>query len=270
MAAVTDPAREMSELCARLYSGVGTRGDQFLAEAFGVPAWSPEFFQILSSIVERTDFLIRLVEELDLDEDLKQEAVSHIEAVKGAFRLEALMNTWNSTGTRALGPDNVQPIKMLSSTIRQKVAYPKLTDEELLDVLAEVDQLAGWLSEHQAKEHDFIRQALLDGLGQFRSRLARIGWFGWGYTLDSLREVIGAYMALEHGLPAKGADPVAEAILKKTAAFVKNFYEKTQLFKGVVETGDLMLRAYGAASLLAHGGSIAGLLTSSASSSGSG
>lgn len=263
MATLTDPARELTELCARLYVGVSTRGDQFLAEAFGVEAWSQEFLQILSTIVERIDFLIRLVDDLDLDEDLKKDAVTHIAAMKGAFGLNGLMNTWNTTGTRALGPENAQPVKMLSSTIRQKVAYPKLSLDEMKDVLAEVDQLAAWLSEHQTKEHDFIRQAILDGLGQFRFRLERVGWFGWGYTLDSLRDVIGAYMALEHGLPPNGTDPVAEAIMKKTAAFVKNFYEKTQVLKGVVETGDFMLRAYGAASLLAQGGSVAGLLTAS-------
>jgi hypothetical protein len=183
--------------------------------------------------------------------------------MKQAFNIDGLMNGWAAHGRVHLGAQNIQPIKMLSAMVRQKVSYPKLSNDELTELLGQIDDLTTWLEEHQTKEQDFIRQAILDGVRQFRFRLERIGWFGWGYTLESLRDVIGAYMALERGLPAQGVDPVAEAVLKKVGAFVKDFYEKTKFAKDVVDTGDFMLRAYGAVSLLAHGGSVAGLLTSS-------
>lgn len=258
----TDPARELVDLCTKLYSGVGTRGDTFLAEVFGVPAWSKEFYQIVFSIIERADYLVAIVNELPLDDDFKREAAAHVDAIKQAFGPSGLMNAWNQFGTRALAAENVQPIKMLAAMVRQKVSYPKLSTEEVTELLAEVDELLDWLMGHQTKEQDFIRQAILEGLHQFRFRLERVGWVGWGYTLDSLREVIGAYMALERGLPTKGADPVAEAILLKVGVLVKDFYEKTKFFKEAVETGDFMLRAYGAVSLLRQGSGISGLLTS--------
>lgn len=262
MTALTDPARELADVCSKLASGSGARGDDYLASAFDVPAWSPEFYQILFCIAERADFVISLVNELDLDEDFKEEAASHVRQVKQAFNLNAMSNAWSSYGLKQLGPENLQPIKMLSPMIRQNISYPKLSDKELQKLLGEIEELSSWLSEHQTKEQDFIRQAILDGLLQFQFRLARVGWVGWGYTLESLREVIGAYMALERGLSPKDVDPVAKAVLKKVAAFVKTFYETTQFTKGVVETGDFMLRAYAAVSLITHGGSIAGLISS--------
>jgi hypothetical protein len=258
----TDPARELAELCTRLNVNDGTRGDEFLATQFDVDAWSTEFLIILSCIVERADFLIAIVNDLELDSDFKQEASSHIQSIKNVFNLNALSNNWNGYAIKHLGAHNVQPLKMLSPMVRQKVSYPKLTDEELEDLLSDVDQLSAWLNEHQTKEQDFIRQAILDGLTRFRFRLERVGWVGWGYTLDSLRDVIGAYMALERGLPPEGKDPVAKAVLKKVGAFVRDFYEKTKFAKDIVDTGDFMLRAYGALALVTHSSAVVGLIAS--------
>lgn len=259
MVTQTDPARELAEICVRLQGNADARGDDWLAAKFGVKAWSKEFYEIVFCIVERADFLISIINELDLDEDFKGEAAQHVEAVKTAFSQRALSSPWKVVGAKAVDRENVQPLKMLAQTVRQKVSYPKLSDEEHDDLLADVDELIGWLEEHQIRDQDFIRQALLEGLKHFRFRLAHVGWLGWGYTLDSLREVIGAYMAMERGLDPD-VDPVAKAALQKVAAFVRDFYEKTKSFKDIVDTGDFLLRAYGAASLVSTTGGLAGLL----------
>lgn len=70
-------------------------------------------------------------------------------------------------------------------------------------------------------------------------------------------------MALERGIVDETARyPDAEAVLKKTAAFVKGFFEKVQFAKEIVETSDFMLRAYGAATLITQGVQpVAGLLS---------
>ena len=228
MPTITDPARELADICVKLHCHPDKRGDQHLADVFDVQPWSAEFFQIIFCIVERADFLIDLIGELDLDQDYKTEAVNHINLVKEAFSRDALAGPWKNAGYQHIAPANVQPIKMLSLAVRQLVQYPKLSDEEAHAILAEVNELTDWLDQHQTKENDFIRQALLDGLKQFRFRLERVGWLGWGYTLDSLREVIGAYLALERGMPEPGIDPVAEAALKKVSALVTGFYKKTK------------------------------------------
>ncbi len=136
--------------------------------------------------------------------------------------------------------------------IRPHQSYPKLDDAERDDLLAAVDQLLHWLNEHQLAEQDFIRQALIDGLTRFRFRLARIQWIGWGYTLESLREVIGAYFALERGTPIDGSATSAQAALKLVRDLVATVYEKTKFAKDVIETGEFMLKAYGATTLVGN------------------
>ena len=88
---------------------------------------------------------------------------------------------------------HINPIKTLSYQIRQKVSYPKLDEDDRKELLAVVSELIEWLKEHQLKEQDFIRQAIVEGLEQFRFRLERFEWLGWGYTLGSLRDVVAAY-----------------------------------------------------------------------------
>ncbi|MDX8460838.1 hypothetical protein [Mesorhizobium humile] len=234
-----------------------------MAEQFGVEPWSKEFYQIIFCIIERADYLIALIDEIELDEDIRNEAKTHVNQAKLAFSKASLSNRWtkDGPGLSRLKRENIQPIKMLSPQVRQKISFPKLNGEELSELVAMLDELEGWLQEHQLKEQDFIRQALIDGTRQVRFRLERVGWLGWGYTVESLRDVIGAYLALERGFPDLTTAPDAEAVLKKTGAFIKKFYEKTALIKDVSDTADFLLRAYGATTLLLKGAGIAGLLT---------
>jgi len=261
LAEVTDPARELAELCDRLKMPNDNKGDEWVAQVLGVEPWSREFYEAVFSVVERADFRLSLIDDLELDDDFKAQAASHVTKVKTAFNKHSLQNGWKQVGALAVSAENIQPIKMLSPLVRQKVEYPRLSDEERNELLADVDELLEWLREHQLKDRDFVRQALIEGLERFRFCLKRVGWLGWGYTLDSLREVIGAYMALERGLDPT-TDPIADAALKKAGAFVKGFYDKTQVFKGVVETGDFLLRAYGAAALATTPAGLADFLLS--------
>ena len=53
MTTVTDPARELADICMRLTDGVSTKGDDFLAAKFQVAVWSTEFFQIIFCISKK-------------------------------------------------------------------------------------------------------------------------------------------------------------------------------------------------------------------------
>lgn len=242
----TDPARELAELCQNLCSQNTTRGDDHVASCFGVSPWSQEFFQIIFCITNRIDFLIELVPSLELDEDFQNDAIGHLKCLKQAFTRDSLANNWRENGNKALGRENSQPIKMLSGYVRKKVRYPKLSDDELEEVLGNVNELEAWLKEHQMAEQDFIRQAILDGLTQFKFRLERLGWLGWGYTLQALREVVSAYLILNGLQPDKNEAPDAVVVLKKVNAFLKDFYLKAKVAKEHVDTGDFLLRMYGA------------------------
>lgn len=258
---LTDPARELAELCGALEQLTDRAGETHLADNFDVKAWSPEFFQIVFTIVERCALLQRIVEDLELDDDLKAEVITHIGRVMDAFSAKSMKAAWKAHGNERIGPVHVGPIKAISGLVRQRVAYRKLSEEELAELQEEVAKLLEWLYDHQLSEQDFIRQALIDGLEHFQFRVTRLRWLGWGYTLDSLREVIAAYMLLERGIDPQ-ASPDAQALLRKVGAVIKNVYEKVGVVKGVAETGDWLLRAYGAGSLVYQSNpqSIAGLL----------
>ncbi|MCW2365560.1 hypothetical protein M2341_001007 [Sphingobium sp. B7D2B] len=244
MASLTDPARELADFCDDLISASSSkRGDSVIARVLGVDAWSRDFYQIIFCVMDRADFIIEILHTCDMDDDVRAAAISHVKGIKSVFDQEALTGTWNNSGnglTRVQA--NLQPLKMLSPTIRQKVQYPKLNEQELSDLIGEIDTLLEWLGEHQLVQGDFIRQATIDGLRQFRFRLERVRWLGWGYTIESLRELLSAYMALERG--ASSDDPQAEATLKKLGAFVKFVFAKAGLAKDMSDTAEFVLTAY--------------------------
>lgn len=263
MALLTDPAKELVAVFEQFTSNVDKRGDEYLAEKFSVAPWSTEFFQIIFSITDRCDFVSVLIDSIEIDDDFKQEAKSHIHLLKRGFSREALSQTWTTNhhdaGPRFINRGNIQPLKMLSGYLRRLAPYPSLTGEEIEELLKDVNELEGWLLEQQLVEHDFIRQAILEGLKHFRFRLERLEWLGWGYTVESLKEVIGAYYALHSTIPGDHSAPVAEGVLRKVEVLVRKVYEKASTTKDVVETGEFMLKAYGAYSIILPGG-ISGLL----------
>lgn len=262
MSVPTDPARELADLCHQLSEASGDRGDDYLARRFSVPKWSAEFYQILFAINHKADFLIKTLQNTELDEDYRNEIAGHIENIKLAFSPSALNAPWTNAINHYIGPTQVGPVKILSGLIRNDYPLVKLNDEEISELIGEVDELLSWLREHQLQSADFIRQALIEGLTSFRFRLERIGWLGSGYVLASLKEVIAAYMALERGIINTNSDPIVASVLKKTQSYVNLVYEKTQSLKNLAETSDFVLKWYGAAELLLRGKqSIAGLLT---------
>ncbi len=260
---MTDPARELADTLSHLSGGHSNgSGAEFLASTFGVAPWSREFYQVISTLMERLERLKIIIRELPLDDDYRAEMEGHVDDIALAFGPPGFQNAWHSFGTSKLSAANLQPLKSLSGLVRQKVAYRKLSPDEINELIATVAELREWLDQHQLAEQDFIRQALIEGLDQLSFRLSKFQWLGWGYTLESLREVIGAYMLLERERPNPQDNPDAEAVLKKTAAVIKAVYEKLQAVKKVSDTGDWLLKAYGGATLLIQGSTvIQGLLT---------
>jgi hypothetical protein len=258
----TDPARELSDLIRSLNLAPNERMDQGLAKLFGVKAWSSEFYQIIFTISARIDELVALIDDLDLDDDYKLETKQNLATIQQAFGLNGLQNAFNHSQQGFLAAAQVAPLVALSGLVRPIRSYPKLNDEERLELIGMVDELLGWLNKHQLSEHDFIRQALIDGLNHLRFRLERLQWLGWGYTLGGLREVILAYFALERGIPQDGSNTTGSAMIKLVGTFVKQFVEKAGFVKDTVETGEFMLKAYGFVTLMIQGQTtIAGLLT---------
>jgi hypothetical protein len=251
---ITDPARELVELCELLQGGaVHLQGDAYLAHNFEVEAWSTDFYRIVMAIIERIDVVNSLVQQLELDNDFRGEMLGHIGIIRTAFGENAFRNAWQSFGLQRLNRENVQPLKALSGLIRSKVSYKKLSEKDISDLLKDAEKLQEWLQDKNLIEQDFIRGLLIEALDSFRFRLARLKWVGIGYTLDGLREVISAYLLLERAGIDPKVDPNAEAILRKVGALLKTVWSKVQTAKTATETADWLLRAYGAASAIYHG-----------------
>lgn len=263
MTNLTDPAREFAELCASLHVHSDKPGDVFLAARFQVAPWSSEFYQIVFAILDRARRLAAIIDMTDLDDDFKAEARQHIKQIASAFGKNSLTNTWHSTnmGASLLAPTNVQPIKMISPMVRAKVSYPRLDNVELADLRAMIAELDAWLRDHQLAEQDFIRELIIEGIAQLDFRLERFRWFGWGYAVASLREVIAAYMALQQASQGAAVSPDAEAMLRKTQRLLAAFLQKAGVAKETFERADWLLRAMGAVSLIQHGTTVSGLLT---------
>ncbi|NKE46070.1 hypothetical protein HB662_14885 [Roseomonas frigidaquae] len=262
MADMTDPALEIAELCEGL-RGQNDKlmGDRALAAQFATAPWSVEFFEILFIVHRRMDQIVELVDGLGLNPSILAEAKAHVSTVKLAFSQDGLRNPWVHAKNSYLTPATVTPIKFLSPVLQPRYGYVRLTDAEIEELLGEVNLLIEWLSEHQLREQDFFRASIIEGLLVFRFRLERLRWLGWGYSLQALREVIAAYLAL-HGHVNLEAEPLTDAMLRKVAAYVGRVVKAAQFVKDTAETGQFMLQAYGAITLISQGKeTIAGLLS---------
>lgn len=249
---MTDPAREMADLLNGLSKGkTNAAGDRYLAEKFRVEPWTPDFYRVLATIMTRLAELQKIVGELQLDDDHRAEMVGHIREIEQAFTPTGFQSSWSSYALDKISARNLQPLKMLSGQVRQRIAYPKLTDDEVGEVAADVEQLLAWLEEHQLAEHDFIRQALIEGLRDLLFRLERFEWLGWGYTVDALRDVVGAYLALERSGVDVNSNPDAAVILAKVGEVVRTVYSKLEAAKNIADIGDLVLKVFAAATIVA-------------------
>lgn len=263
MPAITDPAHEFATLCTLIRPPSPKSGVEHLANIFKVEQHSHEFYEIIFSIIDRAWSLKSMLTQIDNAAHVAPIFERHIDNTLNAFRLTHLPGEWRSHGAPFLEDQNVSPIFALSAIIRPVISYPSLSDEERASLSEEVGTLIGWLEGHQIGEMDFIRQALIDGLHQFQFRLDRLNWLGWGYTLQSLRDVIGAYMALERGIDGNVENTTIEAMKLKVWEGIQKIYSSVGVAKDVYERGDFILRAYGAASIVANAksGGIMGLLT---------
>lgn len=260
MSNLTDPARELADICNRLRNkDESSPGSQVLASIFEVSGWSVEFYELVFTILKRIDQLKLIVGSLaDVDLDIRDQAIVHLDTIARAFSQEGLNNQWKHASTHLISPEHVNPIRMLSSEVRRVHPLPQLTADDLKELVASVDELLGWLREHQINEQDFIRQAIIEGLEGFRFRVERVSWVGWGYTLDSLRNVIGAYLALDRGIDPT-QQPDGKAVLLKVEALLKIVFEKVGVVKDTFEKTNWLIEGYKniSAAVIAHKGVVA-------------
>lgn len=258
---ITDPVRELVGSLELLRGSSSAAGHKFLAEKFDVQEWSRDFYRLVYVILDRIEDVELLIQKLELFDDERKAALGHCSKLKPAFAQQSMISGWNTAGLKHISSEHLGALKMLSPQIRKFASFNKPSGEELAEVIIAGTELKGWLEELQLSERDFVRQALISGLAEFLFRAERLQWLGYGYCMDSLREVITAYMALERGEIDPAVHPDISGALKRVEAFIKCAYSKLAGTKGAVETADWVLRAYGATTLLVERG-VVGLLAS--------
>lgn len=244
MVTTTDPARELAELCTTLRDGADDAyGDAVLARHFGVPPWSPEFFEILFVVSDRVRWLIAAVKEFDEAQDIKNEWLSSLHAVSIAIGQDGIRNNWRHIKQNHLSEHNIKIIRFISVMARHHYVVPKLSDEEVNFLQEEIVRIIDWLKTHQLEKQDFFRQAIIDGLERFHFRLSKLRWVGWGYVLQSLRDTMHAYLALHGVAPNLATRPITEALLRKVTGFVAAVWAVAYGAKEFDETADFVLEA---------------------------
>ena len=267
--ALTDPARELAFTLALIASGGPEQLDERICQLTDVQEWSADFFKVTFYLIDRFDLLLRETAMLTLDDDIKNDALDSIHSMRSVFASKEMFKQKTMQIESRITGSNATVLKMLSGLIRERFCYHRLETHEQDLIISEVSELTVWLNKIQSEEKDFIRQAIIDGLTEFEFRLKRLHWFGSGYPIESLRDIIHAYLALEgaKGLSENGKE-LSDAILLKTKLFLKKVLEIVELAKDNTERADWMLRAYGAVSALNDGAvTISGLLGSTSGTS---
>lgn len=242
MAAITDPARELGEIAKRLTVGTSAKGSQFLADQFGVGAWSTPFYRILACILERADLVASIVRRSGMDDDHKEDAIAHLEGFKSAFRGTSLVNQWNNQGCGlTLVQQHGQPVQFLTTEVRAVVKFPRLTDDEVTEFLGLIDQYCAELrAAHDTP--DFVRQAILDGLAGLRFQLEYMGWMGAGYTLAAFRHVMMVYETIHRDQTEDAFD--AEQVLRGLGRILVRFKETVEKAQGWADAGGAVVKAW--------------------------
>ena len=257
---ITDPALELATVCRCLMVQTDERGDEFLGKQFGVEPWSFMFFKIVFSIVERAERVGNIIEESQVDPMVKEAVLGHVGGIKTAFSRSSMATKWGAGGNIHL-LSHVPPLLTMSPEIRRIVSYPRPSVEEIEVAAADVRELLVWLRKHQLEEKDGIRVCLIEGLENLLLRIEKLGWLGWNETAQALRDVVGAYLAMERGFPEPELFPIAQATIAKIYGAVTRIYQAIGVTKEVADRGNLLLSIYGAWHLVQENG-VAGYIGS--------
>ncbi len=240
---MTDPARELADIAKALAVANGKKGAAFLADQFGVEAWSTEFFKIITCIMERADLVASVIFEAGYDEEIRREAHLHLQGFKEGFSGSSLVNNWNTEGHGITAMKvHGSPIKFLSNEVRQFVAYPRLSDEEIAELLDSIDTYLGMIAPLEECPV-FVRQSIIDGLMSFKFQLEKIGWLGAGYSLAAFRDLLDIYAQSQRRY-AETPDCNPEAVLDGLLSILRSFKTKAEEAKGWTEAGQFIWDGY--------------------------
>lgn len=235
-------AVDLAKLCERLSVKTSETGENYLATRFHVAPSSPQFYEIIAVIIGMTHTIESALDASTLHPLAVENGRSHLDAIRAGFAVNKLSGNWHPYGVEQLGAAHRDPVLMLSGSL-PSLNYEKPSNEDVQAILADAQDLLGWLEEHEIDESDFIRLCIIDGLKRFIFRVEAIGWVGWPYAVEGLREVVGAYLALERGHDPE-LHPKATALMQKVTSKLTRAFSFVGKGRDASENIDFLLSVY--------------------------
>lgn len=228
-AGLTDPIIELVSALRDLRFSVDAKGYDALAKKFGVESGSSDFALIVSLILKRMESISELIRGMDeVDDTVKDRQITCISNLRRAFSPATLSNNWkaNGGGPGMLAEEFLVGVESLQSHARQKQPIPRLTDEEVSELLHETEIFRIFLEELQSEEKDFIRQSIIDGVREFELSLKHFRWVGWAQCFQSFKQTYLTYRILETGdHPNYSSHPRYSEALKSARSLVRRFLD---------------------------------------------
>lgn len=261
----TDPATELVQLCEALSQEANAAGQDHLASKFDVEANSFEFFRIIATIQNRIDYLNAMISMLPVDSQIKDEGGNDLKEIRKAFQTHAFISNWKAPhGPNYLRRENVRLLKGLCSEVRRIESYPILSADDVAEFLTKVEVLEKEISSASIYgEPDFIQNAILEGISEFRFSIKHLKWMGWSALAKSVDKLFHAYMVLERKMPEDAAAGSSQNTMRLLKSLLETFLKKAEQGKTYWELGRFYLETVGVTTLLGLNPPIAGLLPSS-------
>ena len=257
-AGLTDPILELVATLRDLRFSVDRRGYDALSEKFGVEPGSSDFALIISLILKRMEHVSDLIMAIDeVDDVVKERQVTCISNLRRAFSPATLTHNWktNGGGPEMLAEQFLVGVEALQSHARKVQPIPKLTDEELEQLLLRVSECRQKLEELQHNDSDFVRQSLIDGIKSFELSLTHFKWLGWDNAFKSFEQAFLLYLIEEHGMdPSKSGNSKHAEVFKEAGVWIRQFWQIARRAKEHKEVLDFISDTFDSGTKLLGGG----------------
>ncbi len=240
----TDPILELTETLRTLRFSTNERGHDALSMKFGVDAGSSEFAFIIFAIIRRIEFVSSLIREMTVvDQIVRTRQLACRSNLKRAFHPSTIASNWKSEGggPAMLAEEYINGVEALQPHARRLHPIPRLSEQEVAELLLEVAEFRQRLENIERGENDPIRRSLIDGIIGFELSLKHFRWLGWENSVQQFKQFFVAYLIETHGLdPSSAAKAQEEAVLDTARSFIKRFWEFIKRTKENKETFEFL------------------------------
>jgi hypothetical protein len=203
MSELTDPAKELHNLCSQLVeTGVFDEStDAVIAAKFKVIPWSVQLYDIVFIVRDKIDETVKLINEEKYDSIISEKSRYNHEAnlnkIKSAFGKDYLYSNWSNCLTNVMTSESLNTLMYLSDAIIREDKTIKLTQIDIDSIWESIRSLIKKLENLKDDKNVFLVDVLIEGLMKFGNRLDAYEFLGINYTIESFADLVKNYISLE-------------------------------------------------------------------------